>query len=110
MRRRSQSAPRFQLLRLPIIAVTLFLAAFLLFLCQPMVGKMFLPYLGGTASVWTTCVLFFQFMLLLGYVYAHLLSRLADMRKQILIHWIVLLLPLGFLPIRFNASSTESFS
>ena len=52
-----------------------FLSAFLLFMCQPMVGKMLLPYFGGAANVWTTCVLFFQFMLLLGYVYAHLLAR-----------------------------------
>src|SRR6267154_951356 len=66
-----------------VLAATLFLSAFLLFVCQPMVGKMLLPYLGGAAAVWTTCVLFFQFMLLLGYVYAHLLARAADMRKQI---------------------------
>ena len=75
-----------------------------------MVGKMFLPYLGGTASVWTTCVLFFQFMLLTGYVYAHLLTRIADMRKQIVVHSIVLMSALAFLPIRFNAVITESFS
>jgi hypothetical protein len=48
----------------------------LLFLVQPMVGKMLLPYLGGAAGVWTTCVLFFQAMLLAGYVYAHLIARL----------------------------------
>ena len=51
-----------------------------------MVGKMFLPYLGGTAAVWTTCVLFFQFMLLVGYVYAHLLARISNVRKQLVIH------------------------
>ena len=81
---------------LRIVAATLFLSAFLLFMCQPMVGKMLLPYLGGAAAVWTTCVLFFQLMLLLGYVYAHLLARLADVRKQIVTHAIVLLLPLLF--------------
>src|SRR6185295_810797 len=89
---------------------TLFLSAFLLFMCQPMVGKMLLPYLGGAAAVWTTCVLFFQLMLLLGYVYAHLLARVGDVRKQIVTHGILLLLPLVFLPIRFGAPSTESFS
>jgi SAM-dependent methyltransferase len=93
-----------------ILAATLFLSAFLLFLCQPLVGKMLLPYLGGAASVWTTCVLFFQFMLLVGYVYAHILTRIADIRKQIAVHAIVLLLPLAFLPFRFNALSSESFS
>jgi len=75
-----------------------------------MVGKMFLPYLGGTAAVWTTCVLFFQFMLLVGYVYAHFLTRISDMRKQLVIHGTLLLLPLGFLPIRYSAAPTESFS
>src|SRR5262249_32587406 len=77
---------------------------------QPIVGKMLLPYLGGAAAVWTTCVLFFQFILLLGYVYAHLLSRIVDLRKQMLAHVAVLLLPLAFLPIRFSAVSTESLS
>src|SRR5690349_14822894 len=87
-----------------LLAARLFLSAFLLFICQPMVGKMLLPYLGGAASVWTTCVLFFQFMLLLGYVYAHVLARIADVRKQIVAHAIVLLLPLAFLPFRVTAT------
>src|SRR5437899_2984721 len=75
-----------------------------------MAGKMLLPYLGGAAAVWTTCVLFFQFMLLMGYVYAHLLSRISDTRKQMLAHLAVLLLPLAFLPIRFGTVSTQSLS
>src|SRR3954462_9903753 len=75
-----------------------------------MVGKMLLPYLGGAAAVWTTCVLFFQFMLLLGYVYAHGLARVADLRKQIAIHCVVLFLPVAFLPIRFSAVSSDAFS
>src|SRR2546428_223119 len=73
-----------------------------------MAGKMLLPYLGGAAAVWTTCVLFFQFILLIGYVYAHLLSRISDTRKQMLAHLFVLLLPLAFLPIRFGTVSTQS--
>ena len=96
--------------RIAILGGTLFLSAFLLFVCQPMVGKMLLPYLGGAAAVWTTCVLFFQFMLLLGYVYAHLLARVRNVKKQMLGHVFVLLLPLAFLPIRFSAVSTESLS
>src|SRR5215472_7977078 len=75
-----------------------------------MVGKMLLPYLGGAAAVWTTCVLFFQSMLLLGYVYAHLLARISDIRKQMLMHAVVLALPLSFLPITFHAISSESTS
>ncbi len=47
---------------------TLFLSACLLFVIQPMVGKMLLPYLGGSASVWNVCMVFFQATLLLGYI------------------------------------------
>jgi SAM-dependent methyltransferase len=101
---------RFCFLVLRITATTLFVSAFLLFTCQPMAGKMLLPYLGGAASVWTTCVLFFQLMLLLGYVYAHVLARVTGMGKQIVTHAIVLLLPLAFLPIQFGAVSSESFA
>src|SRR5439155_5858994 len=94
-------------LPVPILAATLFASAFLLFVCQPMVGKMVLPFLGGAAAVWTTCVLFFQTMLLAGYVYAHLLGRASDVRKQILTHAVVLLLPLAFLPMAFHGDSSE---
>src|SRR5438552_7462675 len=93
-----------------VLAATLFLSAFLLFICEPMVGKMLLPYLGGAAAVWTTCVLFFQFMLLAGYVYSHLLARIKDVKLQIVTHAIILLLPLAFLPIRFDVTSSEAFS
>ena len=72
-----------------------------------MVGKMLLPWLGGAAAVWTTCVLFFQAMLLAGYVYAHLLSRIPDTRKQALIHGVVLLVPFAFLPIQFRGTSSQ---
>src|SRR5436189_4612548 len=96
--------------RIIILGGTLFLSAFLLFIREPMVGKMLLPYLGGASAVWTTCVLFFQFMLLLGYVYAHLLARVPDVRKQIAAHAAILLLALAFMPIRFRAASAESFS
>src|SRR5206468_5917577 len=92
----------------PLFTVTLFLSAFLLFLFQPMVGKMLLPWLGGAAGVWTTCVLFFQAMLLVGYVYAYLLSRIPDTRKQILMHGMVLLIPFAFLPIRFSGTSSQA--
>src|SRR5437667_3784970 len=97
-------------IRVPILATTLFASAFLLFVCQPMVGKMVLPYLGGAAAVWTTCVLFFQAMLLAGYVYAHLLGRASDVRKQIVTHAFVLLLPFWFLPMAFKGDSSESWS
>ena len=56
-----------------------------------MVGKMMLPFLGGAASVWITCLLFFQLMLLAGYGYAHVLERLAAVRTQVLVHCLMLL-------------------
>ena len=85
-----------------ILASTLFASAFLLFWCEPMVGKMVLPLAGGTAAVWTTCLLFFQIMLLAGYLYAHVVARLRNIRHQFLIHTLVLALPFAFLPIRFG--------
>src|SRR5258708_7541210 len=64
---------------------TVFCSALLLFLIQPVMGKLLLPWFGGSAGVWTTAMLFFQAMLLLGYVYAWLLARLPS-RAQIAIH------------------------
>ena len=56
---------------LPLFAFTLFVSATLLFLVQPMVGKMVLPSLGGSPAVWNTCMVFFQGVLLAGYAYTH---------------------------------------
>ncbi len=55
-------------------AVAIFLGAFLLFQVEPIIAKMILPWFGGSAVVWTACMLFFQIALLLGYLYAHWLS------------------------------------
>src|SRR5215468_6248378 len=90
-----------------ILGSTLFASAFLLFWCEPMVGKMVLPLAGGTAAVWTTCLLFFQIMLLAGYLYAHLLARLRDIRHQFLIHGLVIVAALAFLPIRFGVGMED---
>ncbi|MCC6676769.1 MAG: fused MFS/spermidine synthase [Phycisphaerales bacterium] len=85
---------------LPIFTAAIFLSAALLFLVQPMVAKMILPMLGGSPAVWNTCMVFFQALLLAGYFYSHLLSRVRSVRAQALIHGLVLLsaaiaLPLG---------------
>jgi SAM-dependent methyltransferase len=86
-----------------VYALTLFTSATLLFLVQPLIGKMILPLLGGTPEVWNTCMVFFQAMLLAGYGYAHLSTKLLGPRKQAILHLFVLLLPfLGFLPIAVN--------
>ena len=75
-------------------ALTTFLSAFLLFLVQPIIGKFVLPWFGGTPAVWTTCMLFFQVLLLLGYAYAHFLVVRCNPRIQRRIHLVVLLLSL----------------
>src|SRR2546427_5259811 len=76
-----------------LYAVALFVSAMLLFVVQPMVAKMILPLLGGTPAVWNTCLVFFQATLLVGYLYAHGLSRWLRPRGQCLWHLGMLLIP-----------------
>jgi SAM-dependent methyltransferase len=83
-------------------AVTIFLSAFLLFEVQPMIAKMILPWFGGTSAVWSTCMLFFQILLLLGYLYAHWLNRRFEPRRQAIIHMSALVLSLATLPVLPN--------
>ena len=71
---------------MPLYAVTIFVSAFLLFLVQPIVAKQILPWFGGSAAVWTTCVFFFQFLLLAGYAYAHAIVRWLPPRPQLALH------------------------
>jgi hypothetical protein len=87
-------------LRLTIhYGLTIFLSAFLLFQVQPLIGKMILPWFGGSASVWTTCMLFFQMVLLLGYFYSHWVVRFLSPSRQSLIHGSLILLALLLMPI-----------
>ena len=86
-----------------LFSLTLFLSAGLVFLVQPMFGKMVLPLFGGAPSVWNTCQVFFQAALLAGYVYAHLLSTRLAVRWQVALHGLVLLVPLVSLPIAVAA-------
>ncbi|QVL31423.1 hypothetical protein KIH39_21640 [Telmatocola sphagniphila] len=78
-----------------LFAVTMFLSATLLFLVQPMVAKMTLPLLGGTPAVWNTCMVFFQALLLLGYLYAHKLTKDRPFKSQVGLHYTVLVLAIG---------------
>jgi hypothetical protein len=87
------------LLVLPLCTAALFLSALILFTIQPMFTKMILPLMGGTPAVWNTAVMFFQAMLLAGYLYAHLLSRWRGVRKQARVHIAVLAVGFLFLPI-----------
>ena len=84
---------------LAIYTTTLFLSAALMFLVQPMFGKMVLPLLGGSPAVWNTEVVFCQSLLLLGYLYTHVTSRWLDIRRQALLQCFLIFLPLLVLPI-----------
>ncbi len=79
--------------------LTIFLSAFLLFQVQPLIGKMILPWFGGSAAVWTTCMLFFQSVLLLGYFYSHWVTRSLSPSRQSLVHGSLLLISLLLIPI-----------
>ena len=82
-----------------LFALTIFISAFLLFLVQPIVAKEILPWFGGTAAVWTTCLVFFQTALLAGYLYADTVVRRLNPRSQVTLHVALLLLSLAVLPI-----------
>jgi hypothetical protein len=79
--------------------VTILLSAFLLFQVQPLVSKAILPWFGGCAAVWTTCMLFFQVVLFAGYVYAHLLQQWLPPRRQIAFHLGLAVVAFLLLPI-----------
>ncbi len=78
--------------------MTIFLSSFLLFLVQPIIAKQILPWFGGSAAVWTTCLVFFQSVLLAGYAYADLTTRLGP-RRQAALHGLLLAASLACLPI-----------
>src|SRR5512132_1106512 len=82
-----------------LYAATIFLSAFLLFLVQPVITKQILPWFGGSAAVWSTCLVFFQCVLLLGYGYAYWLTNKVKGRAQSYVHMALLLASLILMPI-----------
>src|SRR5437762_1233046 len=86
-----------------LYALTTFLSAFLLSQVQPVIAKIILPWFGGSSAVWTTCMLFFQSTLFLGYVYAHWLNRKLAGQRQAMLHTVILAASLAALPILPNA-------
>ena len=84
---------------LATFVATVFLSAALLFLIQPMFARMVLPLLGGSPSVWNTAMVFFQAVLLAGYGYVHFSIGRFGVRRQALIHLVLLVVPLAVLPI-----------
>jgi hypothetical protein len=85
-----------------------FLAAFLLFLVEPIVAKQLLPAFGGSAAVWLTCLVFFQTALLAGYAYAHWVARRSHQRGQIGLY-IALLLAAGVTALMWSFRSGSLF-
>jgi SAM-dependent methyltransferase len=82
-----------------LFALTIFASAFLLFLVQPIIAKQILPWFGGSAAVWTTCLVFFQSALLAGYAYADVVVRRLALRRQSLLHVALLIASILMLPI-----------
>jgi hypothetical protein len=87
-------------------AAAVFLGAFLLFQVQLIIAKAILPWFGGVPAVWTTCMLFFQALLLGGYAYAHASASVLRPRTQGAVHLMLVVLALSALPILPGASST----
>ncbi|MFW9942196.1 MAG: spermidine synthase [Candidatus Thorarchaeota archaeon] len=85
-------------LSINFLAVVVFLSAFLLFISEPLIGRILLPSFGGSAQVWLVCVMFFQGMLLLGYLYAHYIANKIGF-------WHILLLILPLINLPFNMGS-----
>jgi len=88
----------------PVFALAMFSSAALIFVLQPLFGRMVTPLLGGSPSVWNASMAFFQAALLAGYLYAHLLARLKDLRLQALIHAVVLVGAWTVLPIHVSTA------
>jgi hypothetical protein len=91
-----------------LYALTILVSAFLLFQVQPVIAKIILPWFGGSAAVWTVCLLFFQMVLLLGYLYSHAVVRYLKPRMQLALHCGLLLASLAALPIYPGASLKPS--
>src|SRR5277367_6853354 len=87
--------------RLVLLGYTasIFVSALLLFSVQPLFAKMVLPRLGGSPAVWSVAMVFFQSLLLAGYVYAHLLMRIKSRVIPIVVHLLLLLVALATLPL-----------
>src|SRR5579864_9362328 len=87
-----------------LYALTILVSAFLLFQVQPIIARIILPWFGGSAAVWTTCLLFFQSVLLLGYLYAHGLHRALTPNAQSAVHIALMTASLAVLPILPSAA------
>jgi spermidine synthase len=89
-----------------VFSLSLFVSATLLFWVQPMFAKMSLPLLGGTPAVWNTTMVFFQAILLGGYLYAHAVTRWLGLKRQVVLHFLLLLSALLLMPVGVAANWT----
>ena len=103
MERAEASVPAVRSATLGLYGCSIFVGAALVFLLEPMVGKMLLPLLGGAASVWLVTLVFFQAVLLGGYAFAHFSTRLLGVRRQTVAQLLLVLVPLPLLPIALPA-------
>jgi SAM-dependent methyltransferase len=99
MRNHSEAKTDRNLSLIFLFAATLFTSASLMFVLQPMFGKILLPLLGGSPAVWNTCMVFYQSILFLGYLYAHYISTRQSQHRQILIHAGIILVSFLALPL-----------
>lgn len=88
----------------PVYALALFASAALIFVLQPLFGRMVTPLLGGSPQVWNASMAFFQGALLVGYLYAHLLQRVKDLKLQAIVHALVLVAAWCVLPIQVSTA------
>lgn len=88
----------------PVFALALFSSAALIFVLQPLFARMVTPLLGGSPQVWNASMAFFQAALLIGYLYAHLLARVKDLRLQAGVHLVVLLAAWFVLPVHVSGA------
>lgn len=91
-----------------VFVLALFLSSMLMFVLEPLVAKLILPRLGGAAAVWTACVLYYQVLLLAGYLYAHFLTVKLSLGKQLMVHGLVCCLPFLFLPLRLPFAEPQA--
>lgn len=86
-----------------LFTLSILLSASLLFFIQPLLTRMVTPLIGGAPGVWTTAALFFQVMMIGGYLYAHLITRLPRIRHQIGLHLIIWLAASSMLPLQVQS-------
>ena len=87
-----------------VFTLTIFLSASLLFFVQPLFTKIVLPHIGGAPAVWTTAMLFFQTILIAGYVYAHLSTKYLPVIAQVGLHLVLWACALAFLPLSISGN------